>query len=69
MTYVVYPDEGHGMRKPHNMLAMAGFVEEFLTQCLHGDVEPYTLGQYNSTAVVGIEPITEFDQQPTKSSR
>uniref|UniRef100_A0A915DQD3 Prolyl endopeptidase n=1 Tax=Ditylenchus dipsaci TaxID=166011 RepID=A0A915DQD3_9BILA len=52
VTYVVYPDEGHGMRKPHNMLAMAGLVEEFLHQCLHGDVEPFTLGQYNSTAVL-----------------
>jgi len=52
VTYVVYPDEGHGMRKPHNMLAMAGLVEEFLHQCLHGDVEPFTLGMYNSTAVI-----------------
>ncbi|KAI1707818.1 prolyl oligopeptidase family domain-containing protein [Ditylenchus destructor] len=52
VTYVVYPDEGHGMRKPHNMLAMSGFIEEFLHQCLGGDVEPFSLGQYNSTAVV-----------------
>jgi dipeptidyl aminopeptidase/acylaminoacyl peptidase len=52
VTYVVYPDEGHGMRKPKNMLAMSGFVEEFLHKCLHGDVEPFTLGQYNSSAVV-----------------
>ncbi|KAI1701197.1 prolyl oligopeptidase family domain-containing protein [Ditylenchus destructor] len=52
VTYVVYPDEGHGMRKPQNMLAMSGFIEEFLHRCLGGDVEPFTLGQYNSTAIV-----------------
>jgi hypothetical protein len=23
---------------------MAGFIEEFLHQCLHGDVEPFHLG-------------------------
>lgn len=40
------------MQKPQNMLAMAGFVEEFLHQCLHGDVEKFTLRQYNSSAIV-----------------
>ncbi|KAL7075175.1 hypothetical protein ACQ4LE_005619 [Meloidogyne hapla] len=52
VTYIVFPDEGHGPRKPHNTLAMAGFIEEFLNKCLHGDVEPFHLGQYNSTAVL-----------------
>lgn len=37
--------KGHGPRKPHNTLAMAGFIEEFLHQCLHGDVEPFSLGE------------------------
>lgn len=40
------------MRKPQNYLSMAGFVEEFLHNCLHGDLEPYTLGQYKSSAIV-----------------
>lgn len=52
VTYVVYPDEGHGMQKPQNMLSMTGFVEEFLHECLHGEVEPFKIGQYNSSAVV-----------------
>ncbi|CAD5214390.1 unnamed protein product [Bursaphelenchus okinawaensis] len=52
VTYVVYPDEGHGPRKPRNVLAMAGFIEEFLSECLHGDVEHFAHGQYNSTAMV-----------------
>lgn len=52
VKYVVFPDEGHGMEKPQNMLAMAGFIEEFLHQCLHGNYEKFTLGQYNSSAIV-----------------
>lgn len=40
------------MRKSQNMLSMTGFVEEFLHQCLGGEVEPYTKGQYNSSAKI-----------------
>lgn len=36
-------------------LAMTGFIEEFLHNCLHGDVEPFTLGMYNSSAIVSLE--------------
>lgn len=64
VTYIIYPDEGHGMRKPQNMLAMAGFVEEFLHQCLDGKVEPFTLGQYQSSAKI-IE--TTFDNYLKKN--
>uniref|UniRef100_A0AC35GFW9 Peptidase S9 prolyl oligopeptidase catalytic domain-containing protein n=1 Tax=Panagrolaimus sp. PS1159 TaxID=55785 RepID=A0AC35GFW9_9BILA len=52
VTYVLYPDEGHGMRKPENNLAMTGYVEDFLHKCLKGDLEPFKQGQYNSSAVV-----------------
>uniref|UniRef100_A0A7E4WBH5 Prolyl endopeptidase n=1 Tax=Panagrellus redivivus TaxID=6233 RepID=A0A7E4WBH5_PANRE len=52
VTYILYPDEGHGMRKPENNLAMTGFVEEFLHKCLGGELEPFHLGQYNSSALV-----------------
>jgi dipeptidyl aminopeptidase/acylaminoacyl peptidase len=52
VTYIQFPDEGHGMRKPENYLAMAGFIEEFLHSCLHGKLEPYRDGQYNSSAIV-----------------
>ncbi|KAL3100240.1 hypothetical protein niasHT_026157 [Heterodera trifolii] len=60
VTYILFPDEGHGPRKPHNTLAMAGFIEEFLHQCLHGDIEPFNLGQYNSTAMVMADAKTSI---------
>ncbi|KAE9417262.1 hypothetical protein Angca_005856, partial [Angiostrongylus cantonensis] len=52
VSYILYPDEGHGFRKAHNLLAMHGFVEKFLHSCLGGQYEPYQQGQYNSTAIV-----------------
>ncbi|KHN88848.1 Dipeptidyl peptidase family member 6 [Toxocara canis] len=52
VTYVLYPDEGHGFGRPRNTLAEAGFVERFLYKCLHGRYERFSLGQYNSSAIV-----------------
>jgi dipeptidyl aminopeptidase/acylaminoacyl peptidase len=52
VEYLVFPDEGHGPRKPANVLAMVGVIEGFLNKCLHGEAEPFYLGQYNSSAIV-----------------
>ncbi|KAK0415114.1 hypothetical protein QR680_011778 [Steinernema hermaphroditum] len=52
VTYVLFGDEGHGFSKPQNTLAFAGFVENFLGKCLNGASEPFSLGQYNSSATV-----------------
>ncbi|CAI4229704.1 unnamed protein product [Auanema sp. JU1783] len=52
VTYVLYPDEGHGFRKSKNQLAKCGFIEHFLSQCLGGAYEPFHVGQYNSTAIL-----------------
>ncbi|CAL2038290.1 unnamed protein product [Caenorhabditis brenneri] len=58
VTYLLYPDEGHGVRKPHNSMEQHGHIETFLQQCLGGEAQPFQPGQYNSTAIlkkVGIE--------------
>ncbi|CAD6188252.1 unnamed protein product [Caenorhabditis auriculariae] len=58
VTYVLYPDEGHGVRKANNRLEQHGHIESFLHSCLKGRVETFVPGQYNSTAIVksvGIE--------------
>ncbi|CAI2349135.1 unnamed protein product [Caenorhabditis sp. 36 PRJEB53466] len=58
VTYLLYPDEGHGIRKPHNSMEQHGHIETFLEQCLGGQSQPFQPGQYNSTAIlknVGIE--------------
>ena len=41
VTYVVYPDEGHGFERPENQMDFYGRVEEFLGKHLGGRVEPW----------------------------
>jgi dipeptidyl aminopeptidase/acylaminoacyl peptidase len=41
VTYVVYPDEGHGFARPENNLDYFGRVEEFLAKHLGGRAEPW----------------------------
>jgi dipeptidyl aminopeptidase/acylaminoacyl peptidase len=40
VTYVVYPDEGHGFARPENRLSFYAIVEAFLAEHLGGRVEP-----------------------------
>ncbi len=40
VTYVLYPDEGHGFARPENNLSFSAIAEAFLARCLGGRVEP-----------------------------
>ncbi|QHJ09880.1 Dipeptidyl aminopeptidase BIII [Paraglaciecola mesophila] len=40
VTYVLYPDEGHGFNKPENNLSFFAVAEAFLGSCLGGRIEP-----------------------------
>jgi len=40
MTYILYPDEGHGFARPENRLSFAAVAEAFLSGCLGGRYEP-----------------------------
>lgn len=40
VTYVLYPDEGHGFRRPENSMSFYAVTEAFLAQHLGGRVEP-----------------------------
>ena len=40
VTYVLYPDEGHGFARPQNRVAFYAIGEGFLAQCLGGRYEP-----------------------------
>jgi len=40
VTYVLFPDEGHGFRRPENSLAFFAVTENFLAQHLGGRAEP-----------------------------
>jgi dipeptidyl aminopeptidase/acylaminoacyl peptidase len=41
VTYVLYPDEGHGFARPENRLAFFAIAENFLQPILGGRAEPY----------------------------
>jgi dipeptidyl aminopeptidase/acylaminoacyl peptidase len=41
VTYVVFPDEGHGFARPQNNIAFNAVAEQFLAGCLGGRAEPY----------------------------
>ncbi|OGT75973.1 MAG: peptidase S9 [Gammaproteobacteria bacterium RIFCSPLOWO2_02_FULL_56_15] len=40
VTYILYPDEGHGFARPENRLSFNAATEEFFGTCLGGRVEP-----------------------------
>jgi dipeptidyl aminopeptidase/acylaminoacyl peptidase len=40
VTYVLYPDEGHGFARPENSLSFNAIAEMFLATCLGGRFEP-----------------------------
>ena len=40
VTYLLYPDEGHGFARPENTLSFMAVAEAFLARCLGGRHEP-----------------------------
>ncbi len=55
VTYVLYPDEGHGFARPENRIDFNARAEKFLAQYLGGRAEPITGEKVpGSTAVVKV---------------
>ncbi|MFI4975747.1 MAG: S9 family peptidase [Caulobacterales bacterium] len=40
VTYIIFPDEGHGFARPENNIAFNAITEQFLAGCLGGRSEP-----------------------------
>ena len=40
VTYLLYPDEGHGFRRPENSTSFNAVAEAFLAKCLGGKAQP-----------------------------
>jgi dipeptidyl aminopeptidase/acylaminoacyl peptidase len=57
VTYVLFPDEGHGFARPENRIAFNAIAESFLANCLGGRAEPIGGSLAASTAQVphGVE--------------
>jgi dipeptidyl aminopeptidase/acylaminoacyl peptidase len=51
VTFVVYPDEGHGFGRPENNFDYYGRVEEFLAHCAGGRAEPWKKVEGSSAEV------------------
>jgi dipeptidyl aminopeptidase/acylaminoacyl peptidase len=56
VTYVLYPDEGHGFARPENRIDFNARTEGFLAECLGGRIEPLPAGDKvpGSTAIVKV---------------
>jgi pimeloyl-ACP methyl ester carboxylesterase len=52
VTYVLYPDEGHGFARPENRKSFSAIAEIFLAQCLGGPYEPIGADLEGSTLKV-----------------
>ncbi len=52
VTYVLFPDEGHGFARPVNNIAFNAVMESFLKGCLGGRAEPIGDALKGSTAQV-----------------
>ena len=52
VTYVVFPDEGHGFARPANNIAFMAVTENFLGKCLGGRAEPIGAALKASSAQV-----------------
>lgn len=64
VTYVLYPDEGHGFAKPANNIAFNAIAENFLARCLGGRAEPIgeTLGNSTAEIIEGAEFVKGLEE-------
>jgi dipeptidyl aminopeptidase/acylaminoacyl peptidase len=51
VTYLLFPDEGHGFARPENNLAFLAVAEQFLAKHLVGRAEPYGAALEGSSMV------------------
>ena len=71
VTYVLYPDEGHGFRRPQNEGAFDAVAEAFLAECLGGAHEPFGDAFEGSsiTVPVGAEHVPGLSEALAKAGR
>ena len=55
VTYVLFPDEGHGFARPENAIACNALIEDFLARQLGGHAEPVTPEQMAESTAKIIE--------------
>jgi len=55
VTYVLYPDEGHGFQRPENRMSFYAITESFLAQNLGGRAEPIGDAFHGSSIKVPVD--------------
>ena len=67
VTYLVYPDEGHGLATLNNAASFMAIRDVFLSECLGGRHEPFGDALYGSsiTVPVGAEYVPGFEEELT----
>ncbi|MGH7017985.1 MAG: S9 family peptidase [Caulobacteraceae bacterium] len=58
VTYLLFPDEGHGFARPENNIAFIAVAEHFLAEVLGGRAEPY--GDALASSSLEVEAGAEF---------
>jgi dipeptidyl aminopeptidase/acylaminoacyl peptidase len=51
VTYIFYPDEGHGILRSANALSVQAITEAFLARCLGGRLEPLHASDFEGSSV------------------
>ncbi|MGK4000554.1 S9 family peptidase [Sorangium sp. So ce1024] len=69
VTYVLYPDEGHGFARPENALSFNAIAETFLAQCLGGSYQPIGDDFKGSSVAVPAGADVVHDLSATLSAR
>ncbi len=69
VTYLLYPDEGHGFARPENNLSYMAAAEAFLAKCLGGRYEPIGDDFEGSSIQVieGAEDVPGLEQWPAST--
>ena len=55
VTYVLFPDEGHGFARPENAIACSALIEEFLARHLGAAAEPVGIGEMAASTAQILE--------------
>ncbi|WP_437731508.1 alpha/beta fold hydrolase [Sorangium sp. So ce1335] len=69
VTYVLYPDEGHGFARPENALSFNAIAETFLAQCLGGSYQPVGDDFKGSSVTVPVGADVVHDLSAVLSAR
>ncbi len=64
VTYVLYPDEGHGFARPGNSISFNAVTELFLARHLGGRAEPIKAEEIAASTMQVLEGAEDLSSNP-----